>query len=214
MSIDELKTAWTKYDQRLQATSELNDRIITSMIAERSEKRFENVKRTYRFRFLLLALWFSVSIAVLAGNPFDYRYLWQYTPTVIFAVCLVVIAIILWTLYRKLEAVQISRSNISTALKEIIKVYERPKHFMKIIVYMFLITQVVLFPFSFLPTNAEQMEFWSLIGNKILPIAVNILVLFFAYKLGVFKERNEGKFKADLIELEQLRTISRELDSE
>lgn len=211
MNVDELKTAWQKLDRKVHATQLLNEKLISSIVRERSENRFQTVRRNYLLGFGWIGLCFAVGIAVIFGNPFDYRYTIQYLPMVIYCICLIVIGINMVVAYLKLGGVKLDQENIRAALQKIVSIYERPQKFMKYILYVFIFSQTVLFPFSFLPKSIERIGLWPAIFERLIPISIAILLLVIAHKLGAFKERNVDKFKADLNELDQLKGMVSEL---
>jgi hypothetical protein len=61
---------------------------------------------------------------------------------------------------------------IDDSLKKIIAVYEKPKRFVKYILIIFLISQVVLFPLSFLPRNIENMGLWTALAERLISISI------------------------------------------
>ena len=211
MNVDELKTAWQKLDRKVQATQSLNEKLITSIVTERSENRFQTVRRNYLLGFGWIGLCFAAGVAVIFGNPFDYQYKIQYLPMVIYCGCLIIIAANMIVAYLKLTDVKLDQKNIRSALQEIVLIYERPQRFMKYILYVFIFSQTILFPFSFLPKSIERIGLWPAIFERLIPIGIAILLLVIAHKLGAFKERHADKFKADLNELDQLKGMVSEL---
>lgn len=212
MNIDDLKIIWQEYDRKLESTHAINEKIILSMITERSGNRFSNVRRRYQAGLVWMFICLSFSTLVILTNPFDYRYTIQYTPIVIFALGLVVLIIDMGRSYATFEKISLTHHNIGEALKRIIAVYEKPRKFLRYVIYIFLFSQVVLFPLSFLPRNMEQMGWWQVLGERLIPIAINGLLVFAAYKMGAFKERNADKFREDFNELQSLKKMSRELE--
>jgi hypothetical protein len=93
-------------------------------------------------------------------------------------------------------------------------VYVKPKKFLRYTLVIFLVSQVFLFPLSFLPPNIERMGLWKALAERIIPISISALMLFIAYKLGAFKDRHGKKFREDQRELQELRTMSLELQDE
>ena len=213
MNIEDMKAAWKDYDRKLQSTRDINEKILLTMIAEKSENRFANVRRKYQLSLLWMFVCLSFSLLVIFTNPFDYRFTIQYTPMVIFAVGLVILMTDMLKSYATFEKISLTHYNIGEGLKRIIAVYEKPKKFLRYVIYVFLFSQVVLFPLSFLPRNVEQMGLGAALAERLIPIAINALLLFVAYKMGAFKERNAEKFKEDLNELESLKKMSAELTS-
>jgi hypothetical protein len=212
MNLDELKMNWKAYDRRMHAAQLIDERIIVSMITERSSAHFNTVKRQYLAGFAWMLICLAAGVAILWGNPFDYRQAIQYIPIGIYTVCLLILLISMVRSYVALQTITISHHTIDVALKEIIAVYERPKRFMKYILIVFLFSQVVLFPLSFLPRNIEQMGLWTALFERLIPISIAAGLLLLAHKLGAFKEHGLLKFKRDLDELRELKTMAGELN--
>jgi flagellar biosynthesis protein FliQ len=212
MNVDELKTAWQSLDRKLLATKTLNEKLITSIVTERSGNRFQTVRRNYLIGFAWLILCLGAGLAVFFGNPFGYEYTLQYIPMIIYCVGLLIITGWMMQSYLHLGRIKLDQANIRTALKDIVAVYERPKKLMGYVLWVFLFSQTILFPLSFLPKSINRLGFWPALGERMIPISIAILMLFVAHKLGAFKERQGAKFKEDLNELEQLKKMAAELE--
>jgi len=211
MNLDDFKTAWKVYDRKLQSTQALNEKIIASMITERSDNRFAKVRRQYILGFCWMFICMAFGILVILTNPFDYGQTIQYIPMVIFVSGLVILMTGLTMRYFALRKIIISHNNIGQALKQVIAVYEKPRKFLYYTVIVFLFSQVFLFPLTFLPRSIETSGLWPALGERLIPISIAALMLFAAYKLGAFKERHVDKFREDLSELEMLKAMSAEL---
>lgn len=211
MSIDELKAAWVVYDKKVEASQRINEKVIESMIASRSDNRFASVKRNYLLGFTWMFGWASLALIICLTNPFDYRSAWQYIPMWIFIGCVVIFIFGMILTFRKLRSVEITSNNVDSSLKTIIAIYERPRKFQQYTLYLFIFSQVILFPLSFLPRGIERFGFWGAIGERLIPMAIAGLMLYLAHRLGAFKENQKGKFKNDLDELRQLKIMSKEL---
>lgn len=214
MNLDELKTAWKIYDRKLQSTQMINEKIISSMISDRTSSRFSKVSRQYILGFVWMLICLGFSIVVIFTNPFDYQQTIQYVPMLIFSMCLIILIGGMVKAYQALQKVTISHHNIDDSLKQIIAVYEKPKLFLHYTILVFLFSQIILFPLSFLPRNIERMGLWAALAEQLIPISIGGLLLFIAFKLGAFKERHVEKFKEDLNELQALKAMSRELAGE
>jgi hypothetical protein len=212
MNVDELKTVWQNLDRKLNAAKTLNEKLISSIVTERSGNRFRTVKRNYLIGFAWLTLCLSAGLAVILGNPFDYVYTVQYIPMVIYCIGLIVITTWMINSYSKLNQIKLDQLNIRSALKGIVTIYERPKKFMRYTLWVFIISQTILFPLSFLPKSIDRLGLWPALAERLIPISIAILMLFIAHKLGAFKERHGLRFKEDLEELEQLKRMAAELD--
>lgn len=214
MNLDDLKTAWKEYDRKLQSTQVINEKIIVSMITERSGSRFSKVRRQYMLGFAWMFICLTFGILIILTNPFDYRYTFQYIPMILFAIGLIIIMGGMSQAYLALQKITITHNTIDEALKKIIAVYEKPKKFLHYTIVVFLFSQVFLFPLSFLPRSVETRGLWPALAECIIPISIAALMVFAAYKLGAFKERHVGKFREDLSELEALKAMSAELVNE
>jgi hypothetical protein len=212
MNLDELKTTWKEYDRKLQTTQQINEKILVSMITERAGNRFVKVKRNYIMGFAWMMLWLAFSVLVIAANPFDYAYGIQYIPMVIFGIGLVILMAGLLRSYLIFQRISITHHNVGEALKRIIAIYERPKKFFNYTIIVFLFSQTVLFPLSFLPRSIERMGLVPALAERMIPIFIAGLLVFLAFKLGAFKERHVDKFREDLNELQELKAMSAELE--
>lgn len=210
MNLDELKLAWKDYDRKLQSTQLINERIITSMITERSRSSWIQARRYYTFGFVSTALWFLLAIAILVGNPFDYKSLIQYTPIFIMSLCFLAFLVLFVMNYRKLDSINIHHTNLDESLRRIIELYEKPRVLLKWVLYVYL-TAAFAFPISFLPTKIARSGIWDALLDTLIPMAISATLLLIASKLGAFKERHKRKFEKNLNELQELRALSAEL---
>jgi hypothetical protein len=210
MNIDELKTAWKEYDTKLQSTQKLTDRMVASMIGERSRSRISRAQRSYVAALVYMFVVLGFCIAVFFGNPFDFRYWYQYAIIVGFVFCISVFIISLITIVAELRRIDIAQQNLDTSLKKIIGIYEKPRKLAYRTGGLVLIL-TVLFPLSFLPRSIQFHGVLMGIVLQVVPIALSILMIYGASKLGAFKDRFGEKFKEDLRELNELKAMSKEL---
>lgn len=210
MNLDELKLAWKDYDRKLESTQQINERIITSMITERSRSTWGQARRYYTFGFVLSAVWFLLAIAILIGNPFDYKSLMQYAPIFIMSLCFLAFLVLFVIHYRKIDSINIHHTNLDESLKRIIAIYEKPRALLRGVLYIYL-AAAFAFPISFLPTKIARSGVWEAIFDTLIPMAISAALLLIASKLGAFKERHQQKFEKNLNELQELRALSAEL---
>lgn len=216
MNIDELKTAWMAYDSRLKLTHKISDKLIMSMIKEKSQSRLTKVKRHYLIGLFYMAALLSLGMAVLIGNPFDYTYAIEYLPIAIYCLCLIILIVTMINTNIKLQQVEINHNNLETSLKRIANIfekYQKPGKFWGITLKLMLST-TILFPLSFLPRKIELIGLWGGITETLIPIAISATMIFIAFKLGAFKERNGKKFEEYTKELQELKGLSEELGSD
>lgn len=213
MELNEMKTVWQQYDVKLQSTKVLSERLIISMIKERSNSRLSIVKRNYIIGFFYMLVWLLLGVAILTGNPFDYKQTIEYLPVAIYCICLVVLVLMMFKTYKAFEKVEFNGDSISKALRTIIDIYEKPNRFSEWTLKLLLLSGTVLFPLSFLPRKVARMGVLGGIADTLIAMAISSCILFIAYKLGAFKERQSAKFKEDLKELNELKSLSEELNN-
>lgn len=213
MNLTELKAVWGEYDDKLKAVNTISDKIILSMIRERSSSRLSRIENIYRFTFVSNTIWILLIIAAVLSNPFDFTHPAQYIPMVVVGLCLVIFLGISIRSYRKMKNVDIHHSSLAESLEKIIVIFEKPwKHIKQNIILM--MVAATLFPFSFLPRAIEAAGLWPALVYELTPIVVVAVVIYFiSLKTGLFKERYAGSFKNDLQELQELKSMSGELMS-
>jgi len=210
MNIDELKIAWKEYNTKLQSTQMLNERMITSMIGERSRSRISRAQRSYIGALIYMVVVLAFCIGVFFGNPFDFTHWYQYVIIGFFVVCIVIFIISLITILAELTRINVARQNLDASLKKIIGIYEKPRKLVNRTGLLVLIN-TILFPLSFLPKSIQSHGVFMGIVLQVVPILLSILLIYGASKLGAFKDRFGEKFKEDLRELNELKAMSKEL---
>jgi hypothetical protein len=150
-----------------------------------------------------------VLAAILIGNPFDFKYQFQFIPYVLLCVGIIVAFINLLKLYQKLNY-SLSNSTVGVFLKKILEAYEKNKIFEKWFGIIFL-SVGFLVPLSFLPQKIESKGLPVALGEIFIMMGVTLLLYFIAFKLGVFKNSNKEKFSNDLAELDELKAMSQDL---
>ena len=202
MNLEELKSAWQVYDRKLQATQAFNEKLIFSMIRERSNSRVSRLKRDNTLLMLFMFLEIAFLVAVFAGNPFDFKFLWQYVPFLFILVGNLMGIIVLFRVYKMLKT-DITNTNLRSFLKNLIETFEKNKKaegwFGAI---MFLSGSLTIF--SFLPNKLATKSLSMAIVDTLIPLAISWLIYLIAYKMGAFKNQKERAFKKDLSELEKL----------
>ena len=215
MELDELKATWKQLDIKLQNTQLISNKIIVSMIRERSSSRLAKVKRRYLFLLLYLAIWLSVGVAVLAGNPFDYSMQLEFAPIFVYCACLSVLTLFLIKINIDLQKVEVNQDSISISIKKIISIiekYKNPNQFLSWARRLLLVSTTVLFPLSFLPRKIARVGLQAGLIDTLIPILISAILVFVAYKLGAFKERNADRFKEYLTDLNELKGLSEQMN--
>ena len=209
MNLEELKSAWQVYDQKLQSSQVLNNRIVMSMIRERSQSRVSKIRKENAFFLIVMLLELGLLGAIFIGNPFDFRYAVQYVPYGFLAVGIVMALVTIFKSYQMLD-VDINNANLKIFLKKVVDEYEKSKKIEKwfgIIIF----ASGCLTVLSFLPTKIDKKGLMPAIVDTLIPMGICLVIYFVAFRLGAFKNRKSDHFKADLKELEELRALSSDL---
>ncbi len=211
MNIDELKSTWKAYDAKLQSGRMLSEKIISSMIHERSASRLALVEQRYLFGLLVMSGWLATGIAILIGNPFDYTLTVEYLPVAVFSGAMFILVISLAVSYNRFRNISIEEESLERTLRSIIAVYHTPVMYLSRAVKLILFSATTLFPLSFLPRKLEYLPLSQALWDVMLPVIISAAVLLIAYRLSVFRERQEQKFRKDMEELQSLKGLSDEL---
>jgi hypothetical protein len=211
MNIAELKSAWNEYDDKLRAVHSINDKIILSMIRERSKSRFSRIENMYRLSLILNTIWILIITATLLTNPFDFNHPAQYIPMIIVDLSLFIFSGISIISYLELRKVNLYRFSLEESLKKIIPIFEKPWKYIQRNTIL-IMAAATSFPLSFLPRAIETVGLWKALIYELSPIIVVVIVIYFiSQKTGLLNERYASKFKTDLDELRELKAMSAEL---
>ncbi len=209
MELEELKTTWGLYDKKIMSTQTITQKIIESMIKERSVSRVERLKKQYFGFFVLLIVEAGFMLAILFGNPFDFKYQIQFLPFLLLLMGILVAFINLTQYYEKINTSLIDK-NIGAFLKGILDFYEKNKTYEKWFgIILFSIGFLV--PLSFLPPKIEKYGIQKALLDTAIPMLISLVLYFLAFKLGAFKKRHKENFKSDLEEYNELKGMSSEL---
>lgn len=209
MNLEQLKTEWREYDQKLALSQRLNEQIIQSMLRERSRSRVAKIRRDNILYLVLMLLNLVLLGAIFAGNPFDFKYDLQYIP---FGILAAGVLIAIASLIKSLQSfnVDLNTLNLDHFLRKTIGEFEKNKK-MQGRFGLLIFSSGMLTAFSFLPKKLEHKELWPALGETLLSMAITLAIYFIAYKLGAFKNRKKEGFENDLKELNNLKSISAEL---
>jgi hypothetical protein len=208
MNLDELKSAWKVYDQKLQASQVLTERMIVGIIKERSRSRVAQIKRENTFFFILMVVELVLLVAIFLGNPFDFIYPIQFVPYGFLGIG-ITMAII--AIYRSNAIVNtdMNSTTLGAFLNHVIKEYEKNKK-LEGWFGILMLTSGCLAALSFLPNKLQKQSLTSALIDTLIPIGICLIIYYLAFKMGAFKNRKSEGFKEDLKELEEL---SRELEA-
>ncbi len=209
MELEELKNAWGLYDKKIMSTQTITQKLIESMIKERSVSRVERLKKQYFGFFILLIIEAGFMLAILFGNPFDFKYQIQFLPFLLLLMGIIVAFINITQYYEKINTPLVDK-NIGAFLKGILDFYEKNKIYEKWFgIILFSIGFLV--PLSFLPPKLEKYGIQKGLLDTAIPMIISLVLYFLAFKMGAFKKRHKENFKSDLEEYNELKSMSSEL---
>jgi hypothetical protein len=210
MELEGLKTTWGMYDKKILSTQNITQKLIESMIKERSVSRVERLKKQYFSFFALLIVEAGFMLAILFGNPFDFKYQIQFLPFLLLLMGIIVAFINLTRYYEKISKSLIDK-NIETFLNDILDFYEKNQKYEKWF-GLILFSIGFLVPLSFLPPKIEKYGVLKGLLDTAIPMAISLVLYFLAFKMGAFKKRHKENFKSDLEEYNELKEMSGELN--
>src|SRR5215204_296234 len=208
MNIEELKNEWRHYDQKLALTERLNERLIQSMLRERSRSRISKIRRDCVIFVVLMFINLVLFAAIFVGNPFDFKYTVQYIPYGLLTIGVVLAIISLIKTLRRFD-VNINTANLHGFLIATIREYEKNKK-MESWFGTIIFSGGLLTVFSFLPRKLENNGLWPALGETAISLLITVAIYFIAFKLGAFKNRKKEGFESDLKELNELKAIASE----
>ncbi len=209
MNMDQLKTDWQRYNQKLELSQQLNEKLILSMIKERSRSRITKIRRDSVLFMILMTITLGFLTAIFAGNPFDFKYTLQYFP---YAILATGVLLSILSLLKSLQNFNVNINNVSldTFLKKIIDGYEKNKK-METWFGIIIMCAGALTALSFFPNKLENKPLLQALVETAVSMGVAVVIYFAAFKSGVFKNRKKEGFENDLKELNELKTLSSEL---
>jgi uncharacterized membrane protein (DUF441 family) len=210
MDLELLKSSWQNMEKKMQQTQAFNEHIIESVIASRVSSTTDRIKSLYRSFYFVLGVEIFALTAVLAGNPFDFIYKYQFIPFALL-LCGVVVALInLLGLHRSINRLS-PEMRIDNYLKGILSVYDRNKKFEKWF-GIILLTVGLMVPFSFLPGKLEKMSLGDALLDTAIPLAVSVIIFVVAMKAGLFRNRNKERLEKELDEWNKLKSLANSLE--
>ena len=208
MNIEELKNEWKQYDQKLALTERLNERLIQSMLRERSRSRISKIRRDCVIFIVLMFINLALFAGIFAGNPFDFKYTVQFIPYGLLTIGVLLAIISLIKTLRRFK-VNINTVNLHSFLIATIREYEKNKK-MESWFGTIIFSGGLLTVFSFLPRKLENNGLWPALVETAISLLITVAIYFIAFKLGAFKNRKKEGFENDLNDLNELKAIASE----
>jgi len=201
MNLDEFKKTWQAYDQKLAATNLINEKIIRSMIKERSNSTLARIRRDSILTLVLMIAVSSFCGLSIIYNAFDYRYLLQYVPLTMIGIASGIFSVLLLREYAVAQ-MNLAKENLAQSLRSVL---EQHKKFMSSNrkLGIVIISAGMLWPIGNMPQIIENKGLPTAIGLIVLTFSVQASLIFIARKAGAFKDRHGDRLRDLLKELEE-----------
>lgn len=209
MNIDQLKTDWQRYNQKLELSQRLNEQLIHSMLKERSRSRIAKIRRDNILYMVLMMMNLVILAAIFAGNPFDFKYLLQYIP---YGILTIGVLMAMVSLFKSLQSfnVNLNHVNLDAFLKKTIVEFEKNRK-MERWFGIIIVSAGVLTGLSFLPNKLQNKSLEQALTETAVSMGIAVGIYIIAFKLGAFKNRKKEGFENDLKELKELKALAAEL---
>ena len=214
MNLDELKGAWTAYDDQLKSTRNIDDQVIAGMIRKRSISTVATIKKSYLYGIYFCSFYILAFTLLNIGNPFDYTHDFEQIPINAILGALILIFVMLLGARHNMKRLEIPEQSLLTHLENVIKEYRKTQKLLLWIVGIILFSASVLFPLTFLSRKiAKSGLWWGLIDTfslLIFTLVLNVIYHVIAKRKGV-GARSWWSFKVIIKELEELKIMAAEL---
>jgi hypothetical protein len=209
MELEILKQSWESLDKKIQHAAIFNHTLVERIIASRVMTTVDKIKRLYNGFYVVLSLESIALLAVLGGNPFDFKYTLQYLPYLLLLIGVIIAFLNLLHLSRSIAKLS-AKSAIDQYVKGIVSIYDRNKRFEKWFGLSFLAIGFLV-PFSFLPNKMARMGLVGALIDTAIMISITWLLFIAAFKFGFFKNRHKEKLQKDLEEWKELKALANEI---
>ena len=208
MNLDELKSTWKAYDEKLLASQKLSERMVFLMIKDRSKGTLAKMEQKLKFAGILMTAVIVFFSAAIAGNAFDYTNWYFYIPSVLYIVLAVVALTVVVQNYRNLSRVTLSQKNLYDSLTTVLRWHEKAEAALSK-VWLLCMMAGFLFGLSMVARKFEEYSTTKIIlmlGGQ----AAMILLLYAAARwlFNVFEDKLGNELKENLQELDQLKTVA------
>ncbi|SHF65444.1 hypothetical protein [Pedobacter caeni] len=214
MNLDELKGAWSAYDDQLKSTKDIDDQVIAGMIRKRSVSAVANIRKSYLYGIFACCFYLLAIGALNLGNPFDYTHDYEQIPLQIMFVALLLILFVLLKARASIKELEFPEQSLLNYLENVIKEYCKTWKILDVVIYFILFSTCILFPLSFLSRSIARLGLWPALFSSfsllIFIVVSNVVTYVIARKKGGVK-RSWYSFSVIIKELEELKAMASEL---
>ena len=209
MELEMLKQSWASLDKKIQHAAIFNQTLVERIIASRVMTTVDKIKSLYNGFYIVLSVESVALLAVLAGNPFDFKYTLQYLPYALLLIGVIIAFFNLLHLSRSIARLS-AKSAIDQYVKGIVSIYDRNKRFERWFGLSFLAVGFLV-PFSFLPNKITRLGLVGALIDIGIMIVITWVLFFLAFKFGLFRNRHKERLQKDLDEWQELRALADEM---
>lgn len=203
MELDEFKMIWKAYDQKLEATQQLGQKLLQLMLQNRSQHTVDKMLRELRPVFAILSGVVVFFSAVIAGNAFDYTRPIHYVPACLYMIVAIVGLYMSIQHRNNLRNTQLLTHDLYQTLTDIIALRLRHTRLMKWVWMSIMLAGSMVM----LPTIARKLpESWlNTLFLLLIPIGLTTLSVGLASIAGMFNDPYVDELREQMNELETLR---------
>ncbi|MBC7885480.1 MAG: hypothetical protein H7X99_08390 [Saprospiraceae bacterium] len=205
MQLEELKTEWQKLERKVELCENLNEKLIHTIISGKSNYILDQMKQKHRALLLILFIEIIALMAVLLGNPFDFRYFIQYLPFVLLIIIILMAAISLFRFHKSIIT-DLSKNNLKITIQNILNYFSKNKVYDA---YFGSISLAIglLVPWSFLPNKIDNKGWEAGVTDTLIMMVITIIIYLIAFKSGAFKNRDQEKLSDTMNEWNELQHL-------
>lgn len=202
MNLDEIVSTWRAYDEKLAASTAIQERLIRNMIRERSGTTLATIRRNYVFTLLLMAGIITFCTLSVLYNAFDYTHPIQHVSLIIYILASVIIGGLVLKAYRATH-VDLNHDHLAGSLKKALASHTAALAAKRKAWFLFLFAGF-LYPVTMMPRVMEHRGLLMAVGLVAFgAVLIGGLLLLFQF-LGAFRDRHGESLQACLRELEEL----------
>ena len=208
MNLDEFKSTWKAYDEKLLASQQLSERVVFMMLRDRSKSTLAQMERNLKVAGLIMTAVVLFFAAAIIGNAFDYTSWYFYIPSVLYiGLALFAITVVVKN-YRHLSRVSLSQQNLYDSLTTVLRWHEKTQAALAR-VWLLCMMSGFLFGVSMVARKFETYgttKVALLLSGQALLILVVYAVARWVFN--AFEDKPGDELKENIQELEQLKTVA------
>jgi hypothetical protein len=202
MNMNELLLTWKAYDQKLAASTHLQEQLIKNMIRERSGSTLASIRRHYVRMLLMMGGVIAFCTLSVLYNAFDYTHPIQHVSLILYILAALGIAYLVLKAYSATH-VDLYHDHLASSLQKSLASHTAAMAAKRKVWFLFLLAGF-LYPVTMMPRIIEHrglLVALGLVGFG--AVSIWLLLLLFKY-LGAFTDRHGDSLRACLRELEEL----------